>query len=320
MELSPTRGQATGPSNSLVQIMRRHPLFFFFLMAYGFSWLVWVPFVLSQSGVGLLPFRLPVLYVVLGAFLGPCLAGFLMTAVTAGKVGMVRLLRRFILWRVGFQWYLFAILGMPALIFLTVLALLPGARLALTLSSVTAALLAYPGNLVLLFLLVGGGEEPGWRGFALPGLQPRYGPLVGSLTLGLLWAGWHLPGFLTINDMGGPGVDLLTDLWHFVLFVPTVVANAIIITWVFNNTRGSMLLAMLTHAGFDVILLPQTVYVFISDPFIHLLVLLLSSGITALLLVVLTRGRLSYQRYQRETGLPVPTGRKQGPGIAGTSL
>jgi membrane protease YdiL (CAAX protease family) len=174
----------------------------------------------------------------------------------------------------------------------------------------TAALLGYPSLLLLTFLLDGFGEEPGWRGFALPRLQGRYGPLLGTLILGVLWASWHLPLFLTTAQAGGPGVSLLTDLWHFVLYVPSTVFEAIIITWVFNNTRGSLLIAMLMHGVGDSAPIPASILPVLNTLYSTFrgwtLVLLLVDGIIALLLIILTRGRLSYERYMRLTGRPAP--------------
>jgi uncharacterized protein len=303
VELSNTLGQATAPSKSLPQLMRRHPLASYFVLAYGLAWLGWLPFVLSQSGLGLLPFNLSAFSIVPGMLLGPAFSGFLMTAVVGGKVGIQRFLKRFIDWRVGLQWYLFVLLGVPALWLLGALAL-PGVLPALTLSSLTAALLGYPSVLLLTFLIDGGGEEPGWRGFALPRLQTRYGPLLGTLILGVFWASWHLPLFLTTIQAGGPGVSLLTDLWHFVLYVPSTVFEAIVITWVFNNTRGSMLIAMLIHGVGDASPLPASLLPVLNSLYGNFrgfaLAILLVNGVIALLLIILTRGRLSYERYERE--------------------
>jgi membrane protease YdiL (CAAX protease family) len=103
---------------------------------------------------------------------------------------------------------------------------------------------------VILTLLTGGPlfEEPGWRGFALPRLQDRYGPLVGTLILGLLWAVWHLPFYFIPGwaDLNG-GLSLAS----LSVFGLSALAIAIILTWVFDHTRGSLLLAMLVHASLN---------------------------------------------------------------------
>lgn len=108
----------------------RYPLTFYFVIAYGFSWLVWVPLALSEDGAGLLSFHSPIgasASVVIASFVGPFLSAFIMTGITEGREGIRRLLRRCVLWRVGFGWYLFILIGIPMILVLGVI-VLPGAK------------------------------------------------------------------------------------------------------------------------------------------------------------------------------------------------
>jgi uncharacterized protein len=111
--------QPAAPHRGIKALLARHPLVFFFLIAYAGSWLVEVPIALSETGTGLLPFTIPrpVLAVAIAAatFLGPTLSAFIMTGITEGRIGIRRLLRRYVLWRVEFRWYLFVLLGIPAI-------------------------------------------------------------------------------------------------------------------------------------------------------------------------------------------------------------
>jgi len=91
-------------------------------------------------------------------------------------------------------------------------------------------------------------EEPGWRGFALPRLQRLHGPLVGTLILGVQWAFWHVPLFLTPSWAASSDGD---GFLAVVSFVVSTIFFAFVITWVFNNTQASLLLAMLVHASAD---------------------------------------------------------------------
>jgi uncharacterized protein len=88
-----------------------------------------VPVALSKTGTGLLPFTIPPLLVSLAIaaapFLGPTLSAFIMTGTTEGRTGIGRLLRRYVLWRVGLRWYLLAIVGLPAIMVLGA-SVLPG--------------------------------------------------------------------------------------------------------------------------------------------------------------------------------------------------
>src|SRR5207248_818107 len=91
-------------------------------------------------------------------------------------------------------------------------------------------------------------EEPGWRGFALPRLQQRWSPLVGSIILGLLWAAWHLPNYFrpdwsTVN--GGVSFSGIA------VFAAATVVFSVVLTWVYNRTGGSILMAILVHASIN---------------------------------------------------------------------
>src|SRR3954471_22545204 len=109
--------QPAAPQRGLKALLARHPLISFFVMAYAFTWIVWSPWVLSEDGVGLLPYQLSgwtkALLSAAAILLGPTLSGFIMTGVTEGREGIRRLLHRIVLWRVGLRWYLFALIGIP---------------------------------------------------------------------------------------------------------------------------------------------------------------------------------------------------------------
>ena len=86
--------------------------FLYFLVAFGFSWLMFLPGPLTYYGVISLSDDVVRLFAIAG-LLGPILSGFIMTAVTEGRPGIVRLLRRMVCWRVGIRWYAFALVGLP---------------------------------------------------------------------------------------------------------------------------------------------------------------------------------------------------------------
>jgi membrane protease YdiL (CAAX protease family) len=276
----------------------RHPLVFYFLIAYTGSWLVWMPLVLSEDGTALLPFSSPLLLLAafpVAPFLGPFLSAFVMTGATEGRAGVGRLLRRFVLWRAGLRWYLFALFVVPALFVLSVI-VLPG-----VLASFQGLASLAPLPLLSLFVYVfflGGplGEEPGWRGFALPRLQTMHGPLVGSLILGPLWALWHLPLFWV------PAWNTPPTILNIVLYVISAIAFTIVMTWIFNNTKGSLLIAVLMHASFNTtfvilnLLFPASI---VTD-YGSTVPVLIGYGAVALLVIALTRGRLGYQHYRQE--------------------
>ena len=289
---------ATASTNSLVQLMRSYPLSSFFILAFVFSWFWELAIVF--------PLHVPFPFDgILMTIFGPTLAAFIMAAITEGKTGVVTLLRRYVRWRVGLPWYIFALLVIPVLLFLGVLLFAGGFAdfHAPTISFLQTYLVTY----VAIFFAGGPfGEEPGWRGFALPRLQQRSGPLMGTLILAVLWALWHLPIFVFLPGYNGTASGFSGFLIGFGGFTIAVIAFAIIFTWVFNNTRGSLLLVILLHASINTSTLLITLFpsfpkvgVVSQLPFVIWMAF-------AVLLVIITRGQLGYQHYRRETGLDAP--------------
>jgi uncharacterized protein len=273
-------------------------------MAYAFTWMVWSPWVLGQDGAGLLPIKIPQAasgYLNASAILaGPTLAAFIMTATTEGRAGVRRLLGRLVLWRVGIRWYLFALLGVP-LIMLVGTMVYSGNLPRLGALGGPSYLLGYLGTFALVVVL--GGplfEEIGWRGFALPRMERLHGPLLASLILGVLWALWHLPEFLVPSwaaSSGGGGLVGIT------LFTLTALTFTIVITWVFNNTRASLLVAILFHASIDAFTIPLAA-MFPAKALASAFPLMIGFGVVAVVLIVLTRGRLSYERLVEAQSAP----------------
>jgi dolichol kinase len=105
---------ALTPTDRVRFVLRRHPLLCFFLLALGLSWVYELP-VFRFLHLPFLPWSLS------APIIGPTLAAFLMTLVTEGRAGVLRLLRRCVSWRVGVQWYLFALLGIFAIVLLSFL-------------------------------------------------------------------------------------------------------------------------------------------------------------------------------------------------------
>jgi membrane protease YdiL (CAAX protease family) len=290
--------QSDAPRRGIKALLARHPLISFFVIAYAFSWIAWSPWYLSEEGAGVLPYPVSAQpWLAVGIFLGPTLAAFIMTAVTEGRAGVRRLLRRIVLWRVGLRWYLFAFIGVPLLMALGTI-IVPGGLASFQFLG-PGYVLTYLATFIPV-LIIGGPlfEEIGWRGFALPRMQRLHGPLVGSIILGILWGLWHLPEFLVPSWAATSGGR---DLLAIVKFVMFAIASAIVFTWVFNNTKGSVLMAILVHASVDAPFLPFSVALGPSEAMNSML---LSFGALALLLVALTRGRLGYQRYREEVPDP----------------
>jgi membrane protease YdiL (CAAX protease family) len=289
-----TTAPQPAPVSPLRGLLIRHPLVSFFTLAYALTWLAWSPWFLSEDGVGLLSYDgegISDYLNTIALILGPTVSAFIMTGATEGRGGVRRLLRRIVLWRVGVGWYLFVLVGIPAIIVLSTV-ILPGALSSFQASAVPSTLFLYvvAGP---VFLFAGGPvfEEIGWRGFALPRLQRLYGPLVGTLVLGALWGLWHLPLFL-IPSWDTPHGNL-RDVACFVILAMSI---AIVITWVFNNTKSSVLLAILAHGSLNSAAV--SMYALFPAPAVTGATtnVAIGFGVTALAIVALTRGRLGYCR------------------------
>jgi membrane protease YdiL (CAAX protease family) len=279
---------------SLRAFVQRNPLTSYFVLAFAGTWIVLLVPLLGGNGLGLLPYTLPdiaalLMFVLVSTFFGPTLAAYVVTAISEGKEGVKQFLRRYWLWRVGVQWYLVAIFGFMVL-FLISVTISQGLGPLLTLVEQWTLLFTSFLPTFLLFAVLGlFGEEPGWRGFALPRLQARNGPVRGSLILGLLHGIWHFPAFFVVGALAP------FTLPGFTTFLIVAVAGTFLYTWIFNNTRGSILLAILTHAASNAAsALVNNLVAAPPDPnggWINVFVF----GAAALLLIALTRGRLGYK-------------------------
>jgi len=232
--------------------LKRHSLVIGIVLIFLYTW----TFELSNSGV--LPLQIPFpIYITLGW--GFIIVSLVMTWLTLGRDEMVKLFKRFFLWQVHWKWYLVALLLMPAL--------------RSTAIPLTAWLTGVPADyshpmirdLVpldwpllamiipwILFEIFTNGEEIGWRGYVLPRLQARYNALVSSLIVGVIWSVWHLPKFF------GMGLNGDLSIFWFTLFTMSL---AVLCTWLYNNTCGSLLLVTLFHAS------SNTVFVFLPVKF-----------------------------------------------------
>jgi membrane protease YdiL (CAAX protease family) len=225
-------------------------LFLFFTIAFGWSWLLWLPSVIisitdNQSLMyWMYDVEMPVglgLLAIVGIFatFGPLVAAFALTGLTEGREGVRRFWRRFWDVRLAGVWLLASFLLPLLLIAVPRLLVVPlGYPLQLAWASQPAVLVGW----FLNNLTRSGGlsEEFGWRGYALPRLQARWNALVSSIVLGVVWAVWHVPlWFLAGSSQQG------TSFW---LFMANLVLLSVLYTWLVNNGKGSILVAVVFHA------------------------------------------------------------------------
>ena len=202
----------------------------YFVLAFLVTWGLQLPALLAEEHLIAGPPDRYMALVGLGG-LGPAIAAMIVARVEG--TGIKALLRPLRAWRVAPWWYLAALL-LPGGIFVVASAAwnaLGHAERLFYLPDSAAYIAA-----AVVFPL---GEEIGWRGFALPRLLRTHGPLTASAIVGVLWALWHVPMF-TLQ-----GVPLTL----YAVFIPFFVAGSVLFTWIYRHTRGSLLLAFLTHVG-----------------------------------------------------------------------
>jgi membrane protease YdiL (CAAX protease family) len=272
----------------MTALLRRRPVISYVVIAFAWTWtyviLFLIVFPIPDNPVRTTP-----------GDLGPTIAAVVMSAVVAGRAGVVRLLKALVRWRVGVVWYAFALLGLP-LIYTVSIALVPGAVASYKPMSLTDVALL---PVLYVFLAVTGGpltEEPGWRGFALPRLQQRWGPLAGTAIVGLMWTAWHLPNYFRPDWAAVNGGFSFSGV---AVFATVAVSFSMVITWVYNRTAGSLLMAVLLHAslnfsqGLTGVLFPAARSNEVAP--VAMLVIL------ALVVIVATRGRLGYTEAETAT-------------------
>lgn len=220
----------------------RRPLLAFLVLSYALAWGWWLPLALrgDELGVGTWPSQVPGLF-------APAIAAAIVTAATGGRAALRDLAARTSRWRVSPRWYAAAAAPIVAFcIVVGVLAAIGDGPRAADLGRFAGLPAAQPLALLALLVLVGLGEEIGWRGFALPHLLRGRTPLRASLLLAVPWAVWHLPLFVLSPALRGLGLPLFA-----IGLVPTLAVLSILLTRVYLRSGGSVLLAAICHAAYS---------------------------------------------------------------------
>lgn len=219
----------------MTALIRRFPVFSFFVLAYVLTWSISVPLMWTKRSW--VSWQLPHEIEGLAAF-GPFAAGLICAWAVTGSEGVRSLLRSCVDWRVPLPWLAFT-LGGPFVVLVLALLLAPAPEQ----SSISALLSGFIVSSAFAELIVFGslaqgiGEEPGWRGFAIPKLRQRFGPLLATIALFPFWLFWHLPAFL-----GRPEFKF----GAFIGFSVGIFSAAVWLTLIYDKTR-SALMAILWH-------------------------------------------------------------------------
>ena len=222
---------------ALTNWIKKHPLISFFALTYLIMFGVNFTFIYLNPGQPMQPWSLVWFLQVFS----PTFGALIVAGIIGGMAEVRRLLSGLTRWNVGLRWYLAA-----AFLFLGPLAT---ALIYIALGNPISAPQPVPtaaGWLgLLVFSLFSGpiAEELGWRGFALPRLQTKYNALVSSLILGVIHCCWHIPLYF-IPESSQQGIP-------FPIYLVLVVTLTIYMTWLYNNTRGSLIITILAHLSFN---------------------------------------------------------------------
>jgi uncharacterized protein len=277
----------TGPSavNTRFRWLSDHRLLAFVLLAYGISWSLLIGgFFATRAGlldpdgqvVGLLNQL---------AAAGPLIAAVAIIALTRGRSGLGDLGRSLVRWRVNLVWYAFVFLGVPLLMLAALGVIYQAELVSAVVDKWPLFYTLWPLGVLMIAVVTGLAEEPGWRGFAQPTANRQYQPLLAALVVSLVWAAWHLP-----NALFGP--TLTETASHFL----ATVVNGFVLAWVYNSTGGSVLLVMLLHGAQNGTNgLVQRLFEGAADvpsTTTYYLVSALTFGVLMAVVAALTRGRL----------------------------
>jgi membrane protease YdiL (CAAX protease family) len=210
--------------------LKKNPIISFFVVTYVISWAFWLPQIFTGSQ--------PLLEK-LGTF-GPTCTAILLTALLEGRSGLSQLWQKLKTWKFPFKWYLFSLLSTAVIVWSAIGIYTAFGGIGLVFNDPKQWYLGIIAFLYVLILSVTG-EEFGWRGFALPRLLGKKNALTSGIIIGLIWGLWHLPLFFI------PG-NFHQEI-PLILFLLQDIALSIIMTWLYQNTQGSLLIALLFHAA-----------------------------------------------------------------------
>lgn len=221
--------------------MSKHPLVWFYVLAFGISWLGWMPAVLGSHAIA--PFDAPSFqFLLILPAVAPALAAAIVTRQVYGRAHVEKLFQALFQWRAGVRWYLVALLA-PLALLLLAQGITKGFGLPVTRPAFQGDVFSLAFSAFVLSLFSNPWEEAGWRGFALPHLQKRYTAVTATLIVGVLWGVWHLPLFFWKDNP-------ISQYPFWPWFIGTV-AGAFLYTWLYNSTRGSLLLPSLFHVALN---------------------------------------------------------------------
>jgi membrane protease YdiL (CAAX protease family) len=296
----------SSPAARFKRAVREHPLAAFLLILYPVSWVLFLPAVLGTEGFGVIGVDIPAqVGILLVTIFGLTGLAFTVTRIAEGKDGTRSLRRHYYQFKAAPQWYLLALLGPPLLLLCAGL-LVNGTSTSTPIAHNAAQIpTAYLVNVALIAILISVWEEGAWLGFVTARVQPRLGPLWASVVVAPLFGLIHFPLFFVtgglIDNARPHGLQVIEYALYLLVFFSVPVR--ILMTWVYNSTRGSLPVVALLHASIDTTASGAVLLAFF--PAVDGRLLYVGIAILAVVVVATTRGRLGYTA--PTTGTATPT-------------
>lgn len=262
--------------------VKRHPVVSMYALLFLLGWPAQILDALASHGLA----PRPPVFLTVATGLTPVIAAIIVTAILAGRAGVKELFRRFLIWRVGVPWYVVGLFLIAAVILggIGLHILFGGMIPEIPIAGASPGLILFAFTVTVIIGALVNTEEIAWRGFALPRLQSHHGALGAALLIAVPEALFHLPHFWNLDSTFYQNVGLF---W----FTAFTIAAVFIYTFLFNKTKGSLLIVTLLHAS-------QNAWAnLLSDntlrPFQFTVALM---WMIAIALIFLTKGRLGYRR------------------------
>lgn len=262
--------------------VKRHPVVSMYALLFLLGWPAQILDALASHGLA----PRPPVFLTVATGLTPVIAAIIVTAILAGRAGVKELFRRFLIWRVGVPWYVVGLFLIAAVILggIGLHILFGGMIPEIPIAGASPGLILFAFTVTVIIGALVNTEEIGWRGFALPRIQSHHGALGAALLIAVPEALFHLPHFWNLDSTFYQNVGLF---W----FTAFTIAAVFIYTFLFNKTKGSLLIVTLLHAS-------QNAWAnLLSDntlrPFQFTVALM---WMIAIALIFLTKGRLGYRR------------------------
>jgi membrane protease YdiL (CAAX protease family) len=231
---------ASTQESGLKSFIKRNPLISMYVLLFLLGWPIQILDALASHDLA----SKPPIILTIATGLTPAIAAIIVTAILAGRAGVKDLFRRFLIWRVGIQWYIVGIFLLAGVILggIGLHVLFGGAMPTMPIAGASVGLIVFAFTVTVIVGALVNTEEIAWRGFALPRLQSRYGALIAAVLVAIPESLFHLPHFWNLDSIFYQNVGVF---W----FTAFTVAIVFIYTYIFNKTHGSLLIVTILHAS-----------------------------------------------------------------------